>query len=168
MAKKKLNIVLGVALLSVWALVMYKLFWKGGGEEPIPFTAPSYVESSEQVVPDSIVLDLDYRDPFLGASKKKRPSVSRNATTAQQTPVRNTPTIETTLVEVDKWPKIEYSGIIENAQSNRQVALVLVDGQSYLLSPGDTVQGMILNSVSNDSILVECFAESRVVGKRKP
>jgi hypothetical protein len=167
MGKKKLNILLGSALIGVWALVMYKLFWSGGEEETVEFATVAYVQPPEQILPDSIVLDLEYRDPFLGSSTPRRAKKTTGSTGGTPPTARNNPPQVVEIpVEIDQWPAIKFSGIIENAESSRQVALVSVDGESFLLTLGDTVHDLTLKAVTLDSILIGRHAESRFISKR--
>ena len=166
MPKKKLNIVLVAALLLIWGLVMYKLFWKEADSSAIEEADfMMATENLESAVPDTIILDLSYRDPFLGkAPRKAKKHVSRS--TPQTTSVRkdkkkivkhiNQP-------EAVKWPSITYSGMIENSNDSRKVAIVNIDNQSHLLAPGDTANQIMLASMNRDSIRVNWNGKTKTV-----
>ncbi len=169
MFKKKINIVLVSALIVVWGIIMYKLFWPAGADEEIADFTPPTATTGEVEVPDSIVLALDYRDPFLG--KQKRPkrnhsssSSGSNSNRGNSAQTRVKQPVKTVVPDaVSLWPQVVYVGMIKNAESSEQVAIVHVNNQSFQMAVGDSASGVVLGSMSSDSILVEWQSNKKVV-----
>ena len=165
MSKKAINSILIGALLLIWGLVLYQLFWgvdtQGTDAPEITFLQESF---NEQQAQDSIVLSLDYRDPFLGKTLNAEPTkqnvLSSGSNGRKTTRLKSTLPTETKTTD---WPRISYNGMIENQSDNRQVAIVNIDQNSHLLALGDTASSVKLTNIHSDFILVEWNGERQTV-----
>lgn len=172
MSKKRLNIVLGLALAGVWGIIAYKLFWPSSAEEQSTVTPITMVQHAEQEALGTDSLSLDYRDPFLGKTKRRR--VKRRSTSSSLTantgrasngstasaPRRttNTPNAEPTSTT---WPELQYQGLIQNSTSQKSIGILSVGGTSHMCSSGDVIENITVQALTPDSVLVGMGKEVR-------
>lgn len=141
--KKNIYILLPVVLL-IWGLVIYRFF---------SFTAPEIqaVETSNQLevkplaIPqrDTLSIDVNYRDPFLGKMYMPLSNASKviKRKSTPQEPIA--------------WPQILYKGIVSDKSNKRKVFMVVINGKSYLMKEKETKQEMTLKSGNRESIIIK-------------
>lgn len=120
--KKNLYILLP-AVLIVWSLVIYR-FFKGlnpntatsNAIEQVAYFKPKKIQESKP-----FIVNLDYRDPFLGTVQQKKKRITRH----------KLPTKKTEATEIP-FPSIVYKGIVSPKGKNEKVFLISVNGQQHL------------------------------------
>ena len=50
------------------------------------------------------------------------------------------------------WPGISYNGMIKNQQSDKQLGIVVVNGQSNIMRSGDTYMDVTIGKLYKDSV----------------
>ncbi len=155
MKNKKLLYVLIPGTLLVWGMILHKVFTTMDGGDAGQFQNTQFVASvSTEIVNDTFSINPDYRDPFSEKVVKKIVTVAH--TTAPK------PTVPKVLTP---WPAIVYGGIIKNQKSNKQLALIQINGQSNMMKTGEEVNGIQLTKVFRDSIEVEFQKEKKHIRK---
>ena len=173
MLKNKKAIYLLIPLnVVVWGFFIYR-FYTAFHESDLPFSDAQVQVSKFKSVKDSVTytLSLNYRDPFLRETEKparhfdpgnNNPGGGSSAGTLkkQVTPVK------TQTVSVPKQlPDVKYLGLIKNSTSGLATALISVNGQSHLIKPNETIEGILFKSFNNDS-LVGKWGKERIVARK--
>ncbi len=163
MKNKKLLYLLIPCTLLLWGMVVYKIFSVvSSDDDHVAFRGAEFTESTtDKTLSDTFSINpTTYRDPFLGTIKKNNNIITN----------RNAATIKidkpTTGSIVTLFPKITYGGVIKNNKSKKQLALVLINGQSCIMKIGDIMSDVELIKVFRDSIEVKYFKESRFILKQ--
>ncbi|WP_306639601.1 hypothetical protein [Sanyastnella coralliicola] len=153
MKNKAMTIVALVAVLIIWGLIAYRLFFQGEGPQ-VTWQMPDVEMSADTYEPmKEYQLIGDYRDPFLG--KRRRPSSS----TTTSTPVSK-PKPQNIILEPEvPWPQVEYRGV-NNAQGGDPLIFLRINGVDQLGFMNEPLQGITPIEVYRDSIILE-FNEER-------
>ncbi len=153
--KKTVYILIPVVLL-IWGIIFYRIygFFNGGNNQAF-HTPQLVITDSAELLNDSFNIHADYRDPFLDKAIKKQ--ISGSGTTVAK-PVKPVPTSS-------PWPAIVYGGIIKNQKSNKQLALIQINGQSNMMKAGEEANGVQLLKVFKDSIEVKFGKEKKYISK---
>lgn len=137
--------VLGFAVLFIWGAISYQLYVNfAEPDEEMAELLPTGLRSRGTQQADTIVLSLDYNDPFLD-------SRSRVTATAQVTRVGKMPTVTAAPVSIDK-SRITYTGSYFNKKLNTLLGVIIVDGNETIAKPGDPVDGFIVKLIQSDSV----------------
>ncbi|MGQ0827045.1 MAG: hypothetical protein ACT4ON_01495 [Bacteroidota bacterium] len=156
MKNKKLLYVLIPGTLIVWGIIIYKVFRSmNTGESPMVHAIELDQKKDDQGMNDTFSINPHYRDPFLGKMNKRT--------------IDNPQTVKATVPKVTKavapWPNIVFGGIIKNQKSNKQLALVQINGQGYTMKTGEIINDVQLNKIYKDSIEVKFQKEKKFVSK---
>lgn len=158
MNNKGLTYLLLVVVIIAWGYWLYMLAerfnWfgeNGNNTEMNDFVPP---ELPKNLV-DTFQIKADYRDPFLG----KRMVVANPSQKLSVKP-KELPKPVTL-----SWPSISYSGMIKNQQSNKQLAIVVINGQSNMMKLGSVIAEVTLNKIYRDSIEVTYQKMKKVIKK---
>ncbi|OFY82851.1 MAG: hypothetical protein A3F72_01835 [Bacteroidetes bacterium RIFCSPLOWO2_12_FULL_35_15] len=159
MKNKKLLYILIPLTLLVWGIIVYRIIATTNSGNENQIQSMQQIENATiENMNDTFLINPNYRDPFLGKMIK---NVTTSATTSLQktiTTVKNTPILSS-------WPTIVYLGIIKNQKSNKQLTLVQINGQSYSMKIGETVNSVELCKVFKDSIEVKFGKEKKFCRK---
>lgn len=121
----------------------------------VPVSSPIELKENKQVE-----LKLNYRDPFLNSSrKKKRPELS-NRNSFLNTSKRTSPS-PIVKVEAIKWPEIAYSGIINNS-----FGLLNISGSDYIVKDGDIKGQVAVINVFSDKVILKFSDELKEIKKK--
>lgn len=137
-AKQKNNYLLLAAVIVVWSVVVYKLFYsrhepivKGNDSKPLAFISHnSDFEKFE--------IKVNYRDPFLSAGKIK-PLVPKKIRKKTSKPAV-------------LFPKIKYAGVLKSKDAYR--FLIEIDRQQYCFNLKDTFKDVTLVSGDDNRITI--------------
>lgn len=147
MKSKKLTYFLGVLVIVVWGLILYKLFLAVSGDEgPVInniLTPAKESLNDYTIVKDTTRLSLNYRDPF--TDKKPEPVEIPVSQLVHKTPVQK-PAIN--------WTMIRYVGFIHNPGSKKIIAMVNINGKEIMMTEGETAEQVKLIKNLKDSIKV--------------
>jgi hypothetical protein len=152
MKNKKFTSILIGCVIALWGIVFYRIYVamieKVETTIPTVTTKPVLFKGVNHIE-DSVQLNLNYRDPFspihsiINMEKEISPS---NAVTSQKTPMPK---------PLVNWQAISYAGYIANANSKQKLVLILMNGQEFMLSEGQTLKGVKLIRYAGDSIKVK-------------
>lgn len=153
MKNKKVLYLLIPASVLIWGNIVYKIYTSMYGEDAgaIVFESPKIVNSIEEELNDTFSIDPNYRDPFLGKTLKNN-SASENSTH---------PVVSTSESFTNKsnskiqMPTIIYGGLIKNKKSNKQFALIQINGIGNVMKVSDKVGEITLMKIYRDSIQVK-------------
>ncbi|MBW4890129.1 hypothetical protein KXQ82_10400 [Mucilaginibacter sp. HMF5004] len=152
MKNKKVTYFLGLLVVAVWGMIIYRVFQAVSAEDNHDFQ-PRLVEKKEEyndyeVPKDTTKLLLNYRDPFSEGKQKDTVEIPINKlvhSTAPH-PITQKPALN--------WGFIRYSGFVYNPGSKRIIAIVSINGKQQMLSEGETADQVKLIKNMKDSIKV--------------
>ena len=154
MKNKKATYALGLAVLVVWGLILYRVFYLGKENSGQGFgnTAPVYPKETlndYSIPPDTAKLQLNYRDPFGGPPP---PDTARIPVAKIPSPLNRA--VVPIKPPAQDWGFIRYSGFVKNPGSKRLVAMVNIRGKDLMMSEGETAEDVRLLKNLQDSIKV--------------
>lgn len=149
MKNKAVTYLLGVVVVVLWGVILYRVFAAVGGdgdETPAVNKVKNKEVYNDFAIPeDTTKLLLNYRDPF-GLIKQRDTAVI---------PVRKTVTARPgPAAPAFNWGFIQYSGYIRNPATKKVITLVVINGQNYTMREGDAKGGVKLFKNMRDSIKI--------------
>jgi len=159
MKNKKLTYVLGLAVLVVWGMIIYRIFAAVSANDDDSTTtaiAPVKEAFNDFSIPkDTTHLMLNYRDPFgLVAQKDTARFIARRTNVRTVTPTAKT---------MD-WSFIRYSGYMLNPATKKLIALMSINGQNITLAEGQTKNQVKLIKNLRDSIKISFDGKTKFIG----
>ena len=163
--KKKINILLLIAVLGLWGSVLYRLV----KNYMVANENSKLVEQRTASIPVTKLKKKSFefkplnRDPFLGrvyssnTIEKKHKIVNK---------VVGEPKIKSDVSNFDRvvsFPNIQYYGVIQSSQSNKEVILIKINGQLVRLSKNGESGGLKIKQVYKDSVVVTYSKQTRVI-----
>lgn len=160
MKNKKLTYVLLVLVLCVWGIIIFQIIDRKSTSLPEVSTKKNSGKSFTSEIID-YKYDNSIEDPFFrnvvktigGGKKQSVPRIDK---------AENEPQNSTTEVE---FPRIEFSGLINNASNNKKIAIVSIDDVKHVLREGSTVDGLVFDNFQKDSIKVSSKNKSLFIKK---
>ena len=158
MKKKHLNILLLVFVIVIYAAIFFKLFGKKQVHSDNTINDFSYLRtvSNYNIKQDTFDISNLLQDPFRihNKIKKSRTStpkvkVSKTVTTPNSTPI--------------VWPNITYYGFVKNNSKVTKLALLKIGTTLYRKREAESINGLHLVSVFNDSIVLKMQNEMKTV-----
>ena len=149
MKNKKLTYVLGLVVLVVWGMIIYRVFNALNSDDdsvpvvPLKTTKEAYNDFS--IPKDTTHLLLNYRDPFGIVKQKDTDKVVVRRVAEPKIPVQ---------VKPMDWGFIRYSGYLLNPTTKKLIALVSINGQNITLAEGQTKNDVRLIKNLRDSIKI--------------
>lgn len=162
--KKTVYILLPVVVL-VWSAIVYQ-FYMGEGEEPAYQYRQGLLADSLAAVPEKVEYELylNYPDPFGKVSARVQQPVRNEVSPERQSQEQEfDPMFEEPGFD---WNRVIFKGMVEHGGKKNKVALLEMDGKSYMLSKGSEEDGIYVKTLSKDSIEVEIGEESAFIRKR--
>ncbi len=155
--------ILGLAVLSIWGLVVYRIYDRYFPDDDLPLIAEDYLgQNTEQTPRDSFVLAVNYKDPFLGRKvnrSKAIVSIPKNKSTSRRMSKRNKKKEIT-------FPEIKYKGIVA-LKNDKEAAIVSINAQFINWRKGETYNGVNLLKIYQDSIHVALKGEKKTILKQQ-
>ena len=152
--KKKINIILLIAVLGLWGAVIYKYVSHYFSKNEIVFAKNEdyQINSNKPIAKDTFELNKIPRDPFLNASfgEKKIYREKSNKQIIKKSPINEKPKN----VVVASFPRVQYYGYIKSKESTKELLLVSVDGKLLKLKINEDKSGFKIIKFTNDSINV--------------
>lgn len=145
--------------LIVWGLIIYKIINNMNPETDTTIRKNVVTASSGEVVNDTFSIHPTYRDPFLGRS------IQKTVPSSPAPEVKVKPVVPAAVTMPTAWPRIEYNGIIKNQKSNKEMVLMQINGQNYMMKSGETKDGVELFKVFRDSVEVHFAKEKKFIHK---
>ncbi|MES2141095.1 MAG: hypothetical protein V4511_15420 [Bacteroidota bacterium] len=164
MKNKKLLYILIPVVLLVWGVIIYRIFNVVNGSNSNEVLKSVIIENvnNENLI-DTFSIHPNYRDPFI--SKRAKKTTSENKVVSAITKPDIIKKVTNTVPVSNKWPNIVYNGLIKNEKSNKQLALVQINGQANILQLGNVAEGVELTKIFRDSIEVKFNLEKRYIRK---
>ena len=157
MKNKPVTYTLIVAVIGIWAWIIYSVFGYMDGGDKVQIVQKT--KKTNAVITDSVeqpayILALNYKDPFLKKdyySLKMQTSGSGNANTANAgVPARTRKVKEKTVL-----PPVQYLGRIGSTKATQKpVAILLINGKEYMLQETQSAEGITLAKINPDSVRV--------------
>lgn len=161
---KTTTYILLTGVLLIWGLVFYRVFAGLSSEDEISYQLPQkkIVQDIEQNKEEAFVLFANYRDPFLGNTSK---AIS-GAGSVTVVPGNNTSQVKSKKKEPEKkeptdWSFLDYIGIVNNKETNKQVGLLVISGKEYMVNDKDVINEVTIVKKVKDSLLVEYRGEKK-------
>lgn len=150
MKKKYTTYFLLFALLIIWGIIFYRIIKFISEQKELLISNPKEVRSVQKEVRDSVVLDLNYPDPFSGelnsVLESQLPAKVNNNRYAQKH--KDT---TTNIIKTDE--KILFKGEITNKTSSSKVYIISINGKTRILSKNKNDSIFIVNDL-NESLMI--------------
>lgn len=144
--KKVLYILLPLAII-IWGVIIYRIYTSLQKKETKVALSDNISSAPKSLYEnEEFTLEANYRDPFLG----QKIEVVQNKLPNPK-PISN-PEVKPVMEKI--WPNLVYKGIIKNLKSSKQMILMEMNGNEFILKGGDTINGLQLKRITKDSILV--------------
>ena len=158
MKNKKLTYLLGLVVLVVWGMILYRVFnafdSNDGDVAAIPLKTAKEAYNDFSLPKDTTHLLLDYRDPFGIVKQKDTDKVIIRKVSERKIPVQ---------VKPMDWGFIRYSGYMLNPATKKLIALVSINGQNITLSEGQTKNDVKLIKNLRDSIKISYAGKTKFI-----
>lgn len=165
MGKKKINIILIIAVLALWGTVGFRVVNRHftSNEETIENSLQKNSFTLKLINKDTFILEKIDRDPFLNKQFQAENTVFRKIisnfpsikkTTVSKSPL-NTPTLS--------WPELIYYGYIGSKEKNEELVLLKIDSKLCKLKLNESYNGLIVKKKYKDSIEVFFNSQKRII-----
>ncbi|HWY11617.1 MAG TPA: hypothetical protein VN026_09845 [Bacteroidia bacterium] len=158
LGKKTLYYVVPINLV-LWGYIGYKIYTWGKDEVSDNPTEKAFLPAKFDKDSNNYQLALNYPDPFLKneIEKQKNYSVKNNSKSPKPK--------EKKIAPVEKADEIKYMGLVSNQSSGVTTALVSVNGKSYVVKKGETIEGMLIKSITQETLELKVGKELVLVKK---
>lgn len=146
--KKSIYVLIPVVLL-IWGLVISKFISFSNPEVSTTVKEDFSLEPLTIKEKDSLVITVNYRDPFLG--KMYVPVKAKTNTNNVKGKINR--------IEPIVWPNVIYKGMVSDTKSKQKVFMLIINGQFYLMKEKDTEQDITLKSGNRESIVVNYMGD---------
>lgn len=163
--KKNINIILIFLVLFLWGTVAYKSlhqFFFSDNNVESPNTFNNKITFS-QINKDTFNLEILNRDPFLNKELEQVKVITVNSTIKKSIAINKPKNIK--VIELLKWPTLSYYGYLKSKEKTEELILVKIDNQLYKLRKNNTINGLVINKVYNDSIEVTFNKIKKIIYK---
>ena len=159
---KVTRIILGIALIGIWGLVIYRVV-DAMRNKDIPNITPMtyWIDTISNDVHKRYELHLGYNDPFLktGTFQSNHNAENNSYNTEIQTIPSTLPTttIENLLptkIKKVKFPTLEYLGVVTNKSTGQQLAVIKHNKQIYRIQKDYKIANCSVFSIDRDSIQI--------------
>jgi hypothetical protein len=158
MKNKKLTYGLGLAVLVVWGLIIYRVVAAASNDNndlPVASSPVKKEPYNDYATPkDTTHLLLNYRDPF-GLVKQKDTSKALPTHSRKINPIAPKP--------IFNWAFIKYSGYMRNPGSKKLLAILTINGRSVNMAEGETIDKVKLLRNMGDSVKVSCDGHTKFI-----
>lgn len=164
--KKKINILLLVAVIGLWGAVGYrsvKLYFYTP-EQTVDTFSISATTQFKKLEKDTFELQPLARDPFLGIRNNSKTRLIDKTNTVKY--LRNVP--KKKVVAIKPFPTVSYFGYIEkNEADNRELVLLKVNGKFVRLKANQSFEGLKVKKIFKDYIELSYNDTIRNIKKSK-
>ncbi|BAU54903.1 hypothetical protein [Mucilaginibacter gotjawali] len=158
MKNKKLTYVLGLVVLVVWGMIIYRVFnGLNSDDDSVPVVSLKTAKEAFNdfsIPKDTTHLLLNYRDPFGIVKQKDTDKVGVRRVAERKIPVQ---------VKPMDWGFIRYSGYMLNPTTKKLIALVNINGQNITLAEGQTKNDLKLIKNLRDSIKISYAGKTKFI-----
>lgn len=166
--KGKLYLLIVVNLLA-WGYVSYKVYCALQGDDNFDLvhkkTDIKKIEEAKKE--DSILLSLNYQDPFLkgGNFSKEKKSNYSSSNIKTEKPVVQSKSKQPIPIVIAPIFDIKYIGLVKNNEKGTQTAMINMNGKSVFVKENDNIDGYRVMKITNQSVLLLKGKEKLVVTK---
>ena len=153
---------LAVGVLFVWGLIVFKVFKAAQGNSQI-----IHNENRDFVTDFSLGdtlnynLNMNFKDPFLKNITKERKKDNKEI---KRTKNPGKPKVVKKVKKIPlKWPEISYLGMVKS--KSREIGIINIGSKSQLGSEGDTIHGVLIMNINEDSVVVKYGVEIKNIHK---
>lgn len=145
MRNKKLIYILIPLVIIIWGAILFRFMDAFYPDENIEFTGTKNITNIPvtNYVADSFSLSLNYPDPF--TKSIRRTVVAKPVIKKQPEPIKQV---------IVSPPNVKYNGTVKNQQTGKEIALVNINNNDYLMQNGKIIDGIELTKIFTDSIRV--------------
>jgi hypothetical protein len=164
--KGKLYLLILVNLLA-WGFVGYKVYCALQGDDNIDLahekTDIKKIKEAEKE--DSILLSLNYPDPFLKGGNFSREKKTNYSSYNIKTEKLTTQSKPKPLNVIAPVLDIKYIGLVKNNEKGTQTAMINMNGKSFFVKLNDVIEGYTFYEVSKDFIKIKKGKELIMISK---
>lgn len=160
MKNKKLTYTLLLLVLCVWGIIIFQII----DRKPASLPDVSIQKNSGKSFTSEI---MDYKydnaivDPFFRNVIRTNGEVQKKSTSRI-----NKPEIEPKIPVAEvEFPRIEFSGLINNPSNNKKIAIISIDDVKHVLREGSTIGDYVFDNFQKDSIKVSSKNKSLFIKK---
>lgn len=168
MSKKAKAYFLIVIIILSWGYVGYKIYtaFQGDDEQDLSFDRTEIKKIGGETNEDSIVLLLNYPDPFLkGGNFSKGNDIISSGNSTSYSKSGKPVSVKATQEVPPAAPDINYIGVVKNSEKATYTAMININGKSYFIKPKDVIEGFTILEVSKEYIRVKKGKEILVINK---
>lgn len=160
MKNKKLTYFLGLLVVMVWGIIIYRVFDASSGSDddtvqPVSSTPHKEPYNDFAITKDTTHLLLNYRDPFGLIKQKDTVPLSVQRSFHKNIPLIPKPAFN--------WGFIRYSGYIRNPVSKKLITLISINGKNEMLSEGESKDQVKLIKNLRDSIKISFNGKTKFI-----
>lgn len=161
--KKKINILLIVAVGGLWGTVGYRFINNYFFNNPVNnIIAGNTVHTSKLVTQrDTFLLENINRDPFLNKIVAIRSNEGVSAITRNTGRIKKYTPVIKPVAPPKYWPEVQYYGYIKSAKNN-EVVLLKINGQLFKLHKGESKNELTVQNVYKDSVALLFYKEKKI------
>lgn len=165
MKNKKAVYFLLPVVLFIWSAIFYRIYTGTGSETEAGYRNTSMAgDHYELPEKKEYSLLLDYPDPFSAGYAVPKTTVKPKAGKEQRKKIPDVKKEQAPKAGYD-WRGVSFLGTIENSDKKKSLALLKVDGTSYMLSEGVLQDGMEVLWMSTDSVQIKIGKETAYIKK---
>lgn len=158
MSKKVKLYLLIVINLIAWGYVGYRIYGALQGNDDLLMEESNMPikKISEDVKEESVVLMLNYADPFLKGGDYSKENKVKITSTSNSLPNQSPKTVQ--VVKVKKIESsvpsldIKYIGLIKNNDKGTQTAMISINGKSYFVKAKDKVDDLFVLDITSTQL----------------
>jgi hypothetical protein len=161
MRNKKLTYLLGIVVIIIWGLIIFRIFISTKNDADLPIIQKTVAREpfNDYTIPaDTSKLLLNYRDPFGVTKTKDSIKISKQSGTLIKA---------LKLIPQMDWGFIRYSGYIQNPGSKKLVAVLIINGKSAMMTEGETNDDVKLIKNLKDSVRISFKGKSKFITMHK-
>ncbi|RYE59597.1 MAG: hypothetical protein EOP48_00365 [Sphingobacteriales bacterium] len=146
MNNKKALIILICAVLTVWGLIVKRIYSTFGKEDnSISYSTSSFSGTLHVIshLDENYILQLR-NDPFMSTNTNVDSETEKDDASISST-------ITASPMPKTNWPAVSYSGYIHNPKTRKRIAIMFFGEQSLMMDEGDSHKGikLLLNAVDS-------------------
>lgn len=163
MKHKKFTWLLIIGVAAVWGGIFYRIYKGMNAEDDLPVATVKPVKSEyfnlKDHAMDTVVLNLNYRDPFSGQPVQEDLKVRDE----QFLPAKHLITAPKAAMVQVNWASVIYSGYINNPVAKKRIAILKINGKEAMLTEGQSLAGFKLLKNAGDSIKIQFQQVSKYI-----
>ena len=147
MKSKAIIYLLGLSVLCIWGIILFRIFHSMGdngdkanlANKPIPAKKAGV----PKLYPDTFTLLMDYPDPFTGVVAIFSDTSKVSVTQPAAQPIE---------AQINPAQEMKYLGYVRSGQGRNGVAIISHNGKERMMKKGDTIGGATLTSIQSNMV----------------